>query len=47
MTFEKFLTNLQKIFNIYDKEDEEVTEDQQVRILFNKIKIKDLESAVN
>ena len=47
MTFEMFLTNLQKMFNIYDKEDEEVPEDQQVRILFNKIKSKDLESAVN
>ena len=47
MTFETFLTNLQKMFNIYDKEEEEVPEDQQVRILFNKIKSKDLESAVN
>ena len=47
MTFEKFLTNMQKMFNIYDKESEKVPEDQQVRILFNKIKSKDLESAIN
>ena len=47
MTFETFLTNLQKMFNIYDKENEVVPEDQQVRILFKKIKNKDLEIAVN
>ena len=47
MTFKTFLTNLQKMFNIYDKEEEAVPEDQKVRILFNKIKSKDLESAVD
>ena len=47
MTFETFLTNMQKMFNIYDKQSEKVPEDQQVRILFNKIKSKDLESAIN
>jgi hypothetical protein len=45
MPFETFLTQMQKMFNIYEKEGEEILEDQKVRLLFKKIQHKDLETA--
>ena len=37
MPFETFLTNLQKMFNIFDKEGEAMEEDAKLRTLFKKI----------
>ena len=45
MPFETFLTQLQRMFNIYEKEEEGIPEDQKVRLLFKKVQHKDLESA--
>ena len=46
MAFETFLTQLQKMFNIYREQGEEVPEDQKVRILFKKIQHNDLDGAI-
>ena len=46
MAFESFLTQLQKMFNIYNKQGEEVPEDQKVRILYKKIQNNDLDKAI-
>ena len=45
MPFETFLTQMQKMFNIYEKEGEEILEDQKVRLLFKKVQHKDLDTA--
>ena len=45
MSFETFLTQMQKMFNIYENEEEEILEDQKVRLLFKKVQHKDLETA--
>ena len=45
MTFESFLTHLQRMFNIYKEQGEEVPEDQKVRILYKKIQNNDLDRA--
>ena len=45
MPFETFLTQMQKMFNIYEKEGEDILEDQRVRLLFKKVQHKDLETA--
>jgi len=45
MPFETFLTQLQRMFNIYEKEGEMIPEDQKVRLLFRKVQHKDLEHA--
>lgn len=47
MSFETFLTQLQKMFNIYENEGEEVPEEQKVRLLFKKVQHKELDSAIN
>ena len=47
MAFETFLTQMQKMFNIYEKENEPMTEDQKVRLLYSKVQCKDLQLAVN
>ena len=36
MAFETFLTQMQKIFNIYEKEGEAINEAEKVRLLFKK-----------
>ena len=36
---------MQKMFNIYEKEGEDILEDQRVRLLFKKVQHKDLETA--
>jgi len=46
MAFESFLTQLQKMFNIYKEQGEEVPEDQKVRILYKKIQNNDLDKAI-
>ena len=37
MSFEIFLTQFQKMFNIYEKEEEEMFEEAKVRFLFRKV----------
>jgi hypothetical protein len=46
MAFETFLTQMQRMFNIYEKEGEPIPEDQKVRLLFKKVEHKDLDSAI-
>ena len=46
MAFETFLTQMQRMFNIYEKEGEPMPEDQKVRLLFKKVQHKDLDSAI-
>ena len=46
MAFETFLTQLQKMFNIYREQGEAVPEDQKVRILLKKVQHKDLDGAI-
>ena len=46
MAFETFLTQCQKMYNIYDKEDEAMTEDQKVRFLFKKVQHTGLQPAI-
>jgi len=46
MAFDLFLTQLQKMFNIYKEQSEEVPEDQKVRILYKKIQNNDLDRAI-
>ncbi len=45
MPFETFLTNCQKMFNIYEKEGEPMADDAKVRFLFKKVQHNGLESA--
>lgn len=47
MAFETFLTQMQKMFNIYETEGEPINEDQKIRLLFKKIQHKDLEPAIS
>jgi hypothetical protein len=46
MTFESFLTNCQKMFNIYQHEDEPLTEDAKVRYLFKRVQHPGLQNAI-
>lgn len=46
MAFETFLTQCQKMFNIYEKEGEPMAEDARVRFLFKKVQHKDLQPAI-
>jgi len=46
MAFDLFLTQLQKMFNIYKEQSEEVPEDQKVRTLYKKIQNNDLDRAI-
>lgn len=46
MTFETFLTQCQKMFNIFDQENEPMPEDAKIRFLFQAIQHKDLLVAV-
>ena len=46
LTFETFLTKCQKMYNIYAKHGEVMTEDAKIRFLFKKIQHSGLESAV-
>jgi hypothetical protein len=46
MAFETFLTQMQRMLNIYEKEGEPMPEDQKVRLLFKKVQHKDLDSAI-
>lgn len=46
MTFETFLTTCQKMYNIYEKEDEEMSEDAKIRFLFKRVQHPSLQGAV-
>lgn len=46
MTFEIFLTNCQKMYNIYEKEGEEMGEDAKIRFLIKKIEHQGLKPSV-
>ena len=46
MAFETFLTQCQRMFNIFAQENEPMTEDAKIRFLFNAIQHKDLIVAV-
>ena len=46
MPFETFLTNCQKMFNIYDKEGEAMPDEAKVRFLFKKVQHRDLQPAI-
>ena len=46
MPFETFLTNCQKMFNIYDKEGEPMPEAARVRFLFKKVQHKDMQLSI-
>ena len=46
LTFETFLTKCQKMYNIYTKHGEAMTEDAKIRFLFKKIQHSGLDSAV-
>lgn len=46
LSFEKFLTSCQKMFNIYEKEGEEMPEDAKLRFLFTKVKHQGLKAAI-
>ena len=46
MTFEIFLTNCQKMYNIYDKAGEPMSEDAKIRFLFKKIENTGLKPAI-
>ena len=47
MSFDIFLTQCQKIFNIYEKEGEEMSDEAKVRFLFNKVQHTGLRSFIN
>ena len=47
MAFETFLTQCQKMFNIYDKEGEPMPEEARVRFLFKSVQHKDLQFAIS
>lgn len=46
MTFETFLTQCQKMYNIYEKEGEPYSDDAKVRFLFKKVQHRDLSGAI-
>ena len=46
MSFESFLTNCERMFNIFDKEGEPMLEDAKIRFLFQAVQHKDLQLAV-
>jgi hypothetical protein len=46
MSFENFLTQMQKMFNIYEKEGEAIHENEKLRLLFKKVQHKDLDSTI-
>ena len=46
MQFETFLTQMQKMFNIFDKEGEPMEEDAKIRFLFKKVQNNDLQKSV-
>ena len=46
MTFEPFLTNCQKMYNIYEKEDKPMSEDAKIRFLFKKVQHTGLQPAI-
>jgi hypothetical protein len=46
MSFETFLTQCQKMYNIYEKEGEEMAEDAKVRFLFKRIQNPDLKGSI-
>ena len=47
MTFENFLTQCQKMFNIFEKEGEEMSEEAKVRFLFKKVEHSGLRSPID
>ena len=46
MTFEIFFTQCQKMYNIYDKEEEAMSEDAKIRFLFKRIQHPSLQPAI-
>ena len=46
MNFETFLTQCQKMYNIYEKQDEPMAEDAKLRFLFQRIQHPDLKHAI-
>ena len=46
MTFEAFLTNCQKMFNIYETEGEPMADDAKIRFLFKKVQHPGLQTAI-
>ena len=46
MAFETFLTQCQKMFNIYDKEGEPMPEEARIRFLFKQVQHNDLQHAI-
>ena len=46
MTFESFLTQCQRMYNIYEKEKEAMSEDAKIRFLFKKVQHPNLQSAI-
>ena len=46
MQFETFLTNMEKMFNIFEKEDEPMKEDAKLRMLFQKVQHLNLQKTV-
>ena len=46
MQFETFLTQMQKMFNIFDKEGEPMEEEAKIRFLFKKVQNNDLQKSV-
>ena len=47
MSFDIFLTQCQRMFNIYEKEGEEMLEEAKVRFLFRKVQHTGLRSSTN
>ena len=47
MAFETFLTQCQKMFNIYEKEGEEMSYEAKVRFLFRKVQHAGLRSSID
>ena len=47
MSFETFLTQCQNIFNIYEKEGEEMSDEAKVRFLFRKVQNSGLRSSID
>ena len=47
MQFSAFLDKLQKMFNIFEEENEEISEQAKVRMLLNKVEHPQLQNAVN
>ena len=47
MSFEIFITQYQKMFNIYEKEGEEISEEAKIRFLFRKVQHTGLCSSID